>query len=84
MRVASVAITQRSEKAAGRIASLPCVVHRGWTLATTYNFIATIIQKFGCATTPIRIRRGAQTECASVVSPTQHVMSRKENRHAKT
>ena len=52
--------------------------------ATTYNFIATIIQKFGCATTPIRIRRGAQTECASVVSPTQHVMSRKENRHAKT
>jgi hypothetical protein len=51
--------------------------------ATTYNSIATIVQKFGCATTPIRIRRGAQTECASVVSPTPHVMERKENRHAR-
>jgi hypothetical protein len=35
-----------------------CHRHRGWVSQSTYKFLAEILQKFGCPTTPIKVRRG--------------------------
>jgi hypothetical protein len=54
--IATVGPGKAQHKASLTCAS--CGRHRGWLSHNTYAFIAEIINKFGCPTTPIVIRRG--------------------------
>jgi hypothetical protein len=39
-----------------------CELHRGWLPRAAHQFLTEVVNKFGCSTTPIAIRRGGKQQ----------------------